>query len=87
MAVFQEVKEMDYKNISSYFVLCYYHHLVSSTIYISFLPIACKKKKKKKKKQPTKDADVEIENTLSQQAPIDDLSWQLPYRMEVFSIL
>lgn len=47
----------------------------------------CKKKKKKKKKQPTKDADVEIENTLSQQAPIDDLSWQLPYRMEVFSIL
>lgn len=86
MAVFQEVKEMDYKNISSYFVLCYYHHLVSSTIYI-FLAHCIKKKKKRKKKQPTKDADVEIENTLSQQAPIDDLNWQLPFRMEVFSIL
>lgn len=36
LAVFQEVKEMDYKNISSYFVLYCYHHLVSSTIYIFF---------------------------------------------------
>lgn len=52
-----------------------------------YFDVSKQKKKKRKKKQPTKDADVEIENTLSQQAPIDDLSWQLPYRMEVFSIL
>jgi len=53
MAVFQEVKEMDYKNISSYFVLSYYHHLVSSTIYI-FLAHCIKKKKEKEKKTTNK---------------------------------